>query len=95
MTRRARAKNASAATFDPASAQEDSSSTIAKHSLVIAGHSTSVSLERVFWEALKRAAEEDGCSLAGLVARVDAARGRANLSSALRVYAMERALGRG
>jgi predicted DNA-binding ribbon-helix-helix protein len=90
-SRRARAPSATA---DPAAAEDDSPSTVAKHSLVIAGHSTSVSLERVFWEALKAAAAEEGCSLAGLVARIDAGRGRANLSSALRVYAMERALGR-
>jgi predicted DNA-binding ribbon-helix-helix protein len=66
-----------------------------KHSLVVAGHRTSVSLERAFWEALKAAAAEDGCSLAALVARIDAARGEANLSSALRVFALERAQARG
>jgi predicted DNA-binding ribbon-helix-helix protein len=86
--RRARAPSA-----EPTPAGDDALS-IAKHSLVISGHSTSVSLERVFWEALKAAAAEEGCSLAGLVARIDAGRGKANLSSALRVYAMERALGR-
>jgi len=88
--RRARAPSAT----EPEPADDQSASVVAKHSLVIAGHSTSVSLERVFWEALKSAAAEEGCSLAGLVARIDAERGRANLSSALRVYAMERALGR-
>jgi predicted DNA-binding ribbon-helix-helix protein len=68
------------------------SARVAKHSIVIAGHRTSVSLERAFWEALKAIALEEGCSLAALVARVDAARGEANLSSALRVFALERAL---
>ena len=63
---------------------------VKKHSLVIAGHRTSVSLEAAFWDALKRIAATDGCSLAGLVARVDAERGAANLSSALRVYALQR-----
>jgi len=92
--RRARAPSTTAATTSPATAEHDKASTVAKHSLVIAGHSTSVSLERIFWEALKASAEKEGCSLAGLVARIDAGRGRANLSSALRVYAMERALGR-
>jgi predicted DNA-binding ribbon-helix-helix protein len=65
---------------------------VEKHSIVIAGHRTSVSLEAAFWEALKRIATEDGCSLAALVARVDAGRGSANLSSALRVFALERAM---
>jgi predicted DNA-binding ribbon-helix-helix protein len=65
-----------------------------KHSLMVAGHRTSVSLERAFWDALKAAAAEDGCSLAALVTRIDAARGEANLSSALRVFALERAQAR-
>jgi predicted DNA-binding ribbon-helix-helix protein len=66
---------------------------VVKRSVVIAGHKTSVSLEGAFWDALKRIAIQDGCSLAALVARVDAARGTANLSSALRVYTLERATG--
>lgn len=65
---------------------------VAKRSLAIAGHRTSVSLEHAFWGALEAAAKEDGCSLAALVARIDAQRGEANLSSALRVFALERAL---
>jgi len=61
-----------------------------KRSITIAGHKTSVSLEVAFWSALRRLAEEDDLSLAALVAKVDAGRGDANLSSALRVYALER-----
>lgn len=77
----------------PASSEPESSRSarVAKHSLVIAGHRTSVSLESAFWEALKTAAAEEGCSLAALVARVDEGRGEANLSSALRVFALQRA----
>ena len=67
-----------------------------KRSVSIAGHATSVTLEPVFWEALQRAAAEEGWSLAGLVARVDAARIQAadppNLSSALRTWVVERLL---
>ncbi|QGM97639.1 ribbon-helix-helix domain-containing protein [Methylocystis parvus] len=66
---------------------------VVKHSIVIAGHRTSVSLEEPFWRALKEIAATDGVSLAGLVARVDEGRGTANLSSALRVFALERASG--
>lgn len=69
-----------------------SSRRIVKHSVVIAGHRTSVSLEDAFWRALKEIAAWEGVSLAALVARVDAGRGEANLSSALRVFALERAL---
>lgn len=64
---------------------------VVKRSLAVAGHRTSVSLESAFWEELKRIALEKGCSLAALVAEVDAARGEANLSSALRVFALRRA----
>jgi predicted DNA-binding ribbon-helix-helix protein len=66
---------------------------VVKRSIVVAGHRTSVSLEDAFWRALKDVAEADGVSLAALVGRVDAGRGAANLSSALRVFVLERALG--
>jgi len=62
------------------------SSRMRKHSLVIAGHSTSISLESAFWEALKELARERGLSVAALVGEIDSARGEANLSSALRVH---------
>ncbi len=62
-----------------------------KHSLSIAGHATSLTLEPVFWDALKEAAMEEGKSLAGLVAEIDEAR-TTNLSSAVRVWLFERAL---
>jgi predicted DNA-binding ribbon-helix-helix protein len=67
---------------------------VRKHSLVIAGHKTSVSLEAAFWDALKEIAKDEGVSLAALVARIDASRRGANLSSALRVFALERAMAR-
>jgi len=60
-----------------------------KHSLQIAGHRTSVSLEDAFWAALRDIADARGLSLAGLVAQVDASRGEANLSSAIRVFVLE------
>ena len=67
-----------------------------KRSVMIAGHSTSVSLEPVFWEALKRAAAEDALPLSALVARIDADRVSAadppNLASAIRVWVVERLL---
>ena len=62
--------------------QDASSRRVVKHSVVIAGHRTSVSLEDAFWRALKDIAAQDGVSLAALIARVDAGRGEANLSSA-------------
>jgi predicted DNA-binding ribbon-helix-helix protein len=61
---------------------------MAKHSLVVAGHRTSVSLEDAFWTALRAIAEARGRSLAALVADIDARRGEANLSSAIRVFVL-------
>jgi predicted DNA-binding ribbon-helix-helix protein len=66
-----------------------------KRSVMIAGHATSISLEPVFWEALREAAAEEGLPLNALVARIDAeriaARGPPNLASAIRVWLFERA----
>jgi predicted DNA-binding ribbon-helix-helix protein len=61
---------------------------LSKHSLVIAGHRTSISLERAFWDALQSIARERQVSVAALAASVDAERGDANLSSALRVFVL-------
>lgn len=58
-----------------------------KHSLVIAGHATSVSLEQEFWDVLKEIADRRGIALAALIAEVDAERGE-NLSSALRLHVL-------
>ncbi len=69
-----------------------------KRSVMIAGHATSISLEPLFWDALKRAAAEEGLPLSALVARIDAARVEAraptNLASTIRVWLMGRALRR-
>lgn len=62
-----------------------------KRSLQIAGHRTSISLEDAFWTALREIAAARGSSLAGLVAAVDATRGEANLSSAIRVFVLQNA----
>jgi len=63
-------------------------STERKRSLVIAGHSTSVSLEEPFWEALRVIAAGQGRSVAGLVGEIDQQRGTINLSAALRLHAL-------
>lgn len=61
-----------------------------KRSIAIAGHKTSVSLEPVFWEALRKAADREGVAINALVARIDAERIQADtppgLASALRVW---------
>jgi predicted DNA-binding ribbon-helix-helix protein len=65
-----------------------------KRSVTLAGHETSISLEPVFWHALKNAAAEDGLPINALVAAIDveriAAPDPSNLGSAIRVWLYER-----
>ncbi|SMF65351.1 ribbon-helix-helix domain-containing protein [Allosphingosinicella indica] len=67
-----------------------------KHSVMIAGHATSISLEPIFWDALQVAARAEALPLSALVARIDAERIEAddppNLASAIRVWLFARAL---
>ena len=63
-----------------------------KRSFSIAGHRTSIALEPEFWKALEEQARSERMALAGLVVRVDASRGERPLASALRVYALMRAV---
>ena len=63
-------------------------SRLRKRSVMIDGHRTSVSLENAFWEALRVIACNRGLSINQLVAEVDKGR-KGNLSSALRVYALQ------
>jgi predicted DNA-binding ribbon-helix-helix protein len=67
-----------------------------KRSMMIAGHATSISLEPIFWAALREAAEDEQLPLNALVARIDAERveaaDAANLASALRVWLFERSI---
>lgn len=58
---------------------------IRKRSVKIAGHSTSLSLESEFWDALKEVAATRRLSLNALIEEIDRGRG-SNLSSAVRVY---------
>jgi predicted DNA-binding ribbon-helix-helix protein len=68
---------------------DGSSARVVKRSLMVSGHRTSVSLEDAFWRRLSLLAAEQGLSVNRLAATVDASRGEANLSSALRVYVLE------
>jgi len=58
-----------------------------KHSIVIAGHQTSITLENIFWDRLKQIARRRGVSLGRLVGEIDARRD-GNLSSAIRVFVL-------
>jgi predicted DNA-binding ribbon-helix-helix protein len=61
-----------------------------KRSVTIAGHQTSISLEPLFWDALREAAYARELPLNALVARIDAARialpDPPNLASAIRLW---------
>jgi predicted DNA-binding ribbon-helix-helix protein len=66
-------------------------SQLRKRSLTVSGHRTSISLEEAFWLRMKALAKSREISLSALVAEIDAARGDANLSSAIRVFVLEAA----
>ncbi|HEV2334419.1 MAG TPA: ribbon-helix-helix domain-containing protein [Stellaceae bacterium] len=59
-----------------------------KHSVRIARHATSVSLETAFWEALCEIAARRGLSVNALLSEIDAERG-GNLSSAIRLFVLD------
>ena len=61
-----------------------------KRSMTIAGHQTSISLEPLFWDALKAAADARGLPVNALVAQIDVERLVSNtpcgLASAIRLW---------
>ena len=69
-----------------------------KRSVSIAGHKTSISLEPLFWEMLREAAEREGLAINALVARIDEERIRAEtppgLASAIRTWLVAKGLDR-
>ena len=62
---------------------------LTKRSVSLSGHATSVALEPEFWAVLDRIAEARGLSKAGLLAEIDAGRGRRPLASACRLLALD------
>lgn len=66
-----------------------------KRSVEIVGHKTSISLEPVFWDMLRTAAEDANLPINALVAQIDAERVQAEtppgLASAIRVWLVSRA----
>jgi len=59
-----------------------------KRSVSIAGHSTSISLEEPFWEALRQIARSRNIATAALVTQIDESRGTTGLSSAIRLHVL-------
>lgn len=58
-----------------------------KHSILLDGHQTSITLEDAFWDALVAIAKTRGVSVNKLATEIDHAR-TTNLSSALRVFVL-------
>ena len=65
-------------------------SSVIKRSIVIDGHKTSVSLEDAFWRGLKEIARGQQATLSNVVAEIDKAREQGNLSSAIRLFVLDR-----
>ncbi len=63
-------------------------SPIAKRSIMLDGHKTSVSLEDAFWTVLKEIARERKETLSRLVTTIDSERQYPNLSSSIRVFVL-------
>lgn len=66
---------------------------LAKRSVSLSGHATSVALEPQFWAVLDGIAGELGLSHAGLMKRIDERRRRTPLASACRLLALAWASG--
>lgn len=60
-------------------------SPVAKRSIVIDDHKTSVSLEEAFWSGMKEIAGARSITLSDLVSEIDRNRDHRNLSSAIRL----------
>jgi predicted DNA-binding ribbon-helix-helix protein len=65
-------------------------SAIIKRSVVINGHKTSVSLEQPFWNIVREIAQAEQTTVSALLRQIDEARRHANLSSAVRIFVLER-----
>jgi predicted DNA-binding ribbon-helix-helix protein len=63
-------------------------SQIAKRSVKVAGHKTSVSLVDAFWKALKEIASQRDIGSSGLIAEIDSKRQHGNLSCAIRLFVL-------
>jgi predicted DNA-binding ribbon-helix-helix protein len=63
-------------------------SSIAKRSIVVSGHKTSISLEDAFWNEMKMIAGERKVTLSDLVSSIDVSRNHGNLSSAIRLFVL-------
>jgi predicted DNA-binding ribbon-helix-helix protein len=66
------------------------SSSVVKRSIIRDGHKSSVSLEDQFWDALREIADSERMTVSALVGTIDHGSNRRNLSSAIRVFVLDR-----
>ena len=59
-----------------------------RRSFRIAGHQTSLSMERIFWDEFRGIAQEDGRSMTDVISEIDANR-TTGLSRAVRIYVLK------
>jgi predicted DNA-binding ribbon-helix-helix protein len=63
-------------------------SPVAKRSIILNGHKTSVSLEEAFWSSMKEISAGRDMTLSELVSEIDANRQQGNMSSAIRLFVL-------
>jgi predicted DNA-binding ribbon-helix-helix protein len=64
-------------------------SPVAKRSIVVGGHKTSVSLEEGFWSSMKEISHERSVTVSELIGEIDSNRRQGNLSSAIRLFVLD------
>ena len=69
-------------------AENSDGARMGKHSVIIARHRTSVSLQNAFWKALGEIAARQGVSRNRLIGIIDSRR-NGNLSSAIHLYVLD------
>lgn len=76
--------------YDPHGSEGSPFAPPVKRSVTIAGHQTAISLEPVFWDALRDHAQREALPINALIARIDVMRMAApnppNLASAIRCW---------
>ena len=60
-----------------------------RRSFRIAGHQTSLSMERIFWDEFRGIAQEDGRSMTDVISEIDPQRA-GGLRPAVRIYILKR-----
>ena len=60
-----------------------------KHSVILGGHQTSVSLEDAFWKALRQIARRWHVTPTELIEEINANRKEGNLSSSIRLFVLQ------